>query len=92
MIFDGVSLPERPTYVPLVNCEATSVGGEDVSNNEEEIDKLMKLDVKRSNDHPKPITIADYIEGYQSHKFTPLEVCSICYCQSLSLLAVLYDH
>lgn len=80
MMFDGVTLPDEPTYVPLVNCEATSVGGEDVaSSNEEEIDKLMKVDGKRSNDRPKPVTIADYIEGYQSHKFTPLEVC-VCYC------------
>ena len=64
MIFDGVSLPESPTYIPLVSREATSVGRKDVSSNEEEIDKLMKLDAKTSNDLPKPITIADYIEGY----------------------------
>ena len=82
MIFDGVSLPEQPTYVPLVNCEAAGVAREDVPiSNEEEIDKLMKVDAKRSTDHPKPVTIADYIEGYQSHKFTPLEVCMLlCNC------------
>ena len=78
LMFDGVTLPEQPTYVPLVNCEVTSVGREDVpSSNEEEIDKLMKIDAKRSSDRPKPVTIADYIEGYQAHKFTPLEVCIV---------------
>ena len=72
--FDGVLLPEEPTYAPLVNCDASS-GGEDVTtSNEEEIDKMMKADAKRSNGHPKPVTVADYIQGYQSHKFTPLEV------------------
>ena len=89
MIFDGVTLPDKPTYVPLVNCEATSVGGEDVpSSNEEEIDKLMKVDGKRSKDRPKPVTIADYIEGYQSHKFTPLEVRMLLFsCEIISLAA-----
>lgn len=73
-LFDGVFLPEVPTYVPLVNCEA-SREGKDASSNEEEIDKMMKLDAKRSSDHPKPVTVADYVRGYQSKKFTPLEVC-----------------
>ena len=93
LIFDGVTLPEQPTYVPLVNCEATSVEtGEDVpSSNEEEIDKLMKVDAKRSKDHPKPITIADYIEAYQSHKFTPLEVCACgawCMCSACAWCSI----
>ena len=74
MLFDGVLLPELPTYVPLVNCEVSSVDKDAGTSNEEEIDKMMKLDAKRSSDHPKPITVADYIQGYQSHKFTPLEV------------------
>lgn len=71
-LFDGALLPEAPTFEPLVNCEASSVGN-DASSNEEEIDKLMKLDAKRSSD--RPITIADYVEGYRSQKFTPLQVC-----------------
>lgn len=74
MVFDGVLLPETPTFVPLVNCEA-SHAGKDAGSNEEEIDKLMKLDAKRSGDHPKPVTVADYVQGYQSQRFSPLEVC-----------------
>jgi len=73
MLFDGMSLPETPTFVPLISGEQPSIE-KDVTNNEEEIDKLMKLDAKRSSGHPKPVTVADYIQGYQSHKFTPLEV------------------
>lgn len=83
LLFDGVLLPEEPTYVPLVNCEPAASGGKGATtSNEEEIDKLMKVDAKRSTDHPKPVTVADYIQGYQSHKFTPLEV-SNCYCYTI---------
>ena len=81
-LFDGVSLPERPTYAPLVTCKPTGVGKE-ASSNEEEIDKLMKLDAKRSDDHAKPVTVADYIQGYQLHKFTPLEVIYNSSCDAL---------
>lgn len=73
LLFDGVSLPEVPTFVPFISGEPPSVE-KDVTSNEEEIDKLMKLDAKRSNGHPKPVTVADYIQGYQLNKFTPLEV------------------
>ena len=73
-LFDGVTLPEVPTFVPLVNSEPASVEKDVTSNNKEEIDKLMKLDAKRSDGHPKPVTVADYIQGYQLNKFTPLEV------------------
>ena len=75
-LFDGVLLPECPTFIPLVTDCGPPVG-EDAVSNEEEIDKLMELNAKKSNDHPKPLTIADYIQGYRSHKFTPLEVCSV---------------
>ena len=73
-LFDGVSLPERPTYAPLVTCRPIGVGKDTSSNNEEEIDTLMKLDAKRPGDNAKPVTVADYIQGYRSHRFTPLEV------------------
>ena len=73
MLFDGVFLPENPTLVPLVSNEQPSEE-KYASNNNEEIDKLMKLDAKRSNGHLRPVTISDYIQGYQLNKFTPLEV------------------